>query len=183
MKNLFKLSFAFVCMFFVLMGVRAQKLISRDIDITITGSSTLHDWEMISDNGTFTANAGNSSINDVKFVFPVRSLKSGKAAMDQNAYNALNAEKHKEIIFKALTIDTLSGNTTVNGSITINGITKAISVPVKVYDTDRGFTITGYILMKMTDFKVEPPVYMFGTIKTGDDIRIQFNISSEYVNQ
>ncbi|MCK0202496.1 YceI family protein [Ornithobacterium rhinotracheale] len=182
MKNLFKFSFAFVCLFFMMMSVKAQKIVSRDVNITITGTSTLHDWEMISDNGAFTANVGNSSINDVKFVFPVRSLKSGKAAMDQNAYNALNADKHKEIIFKALTIDTLSGNTTVNGSITINGVTKAISVPVKVYDTDRGFTITGYIMMKMTEYKVEPPVYMFGTIKTGDEIRIQFNISTEYMN-
>ena len=179
MRNSIKLSFLFLALLFTT-TLNAQKIISNDVDVIITGTSTLHDWEMISDNGKLTAKVGNSSIKDVVFTFPVRSLKSGKAAMDENAFNALNAQTHKNIVFKALTIDTLSGNSNVNGSITINGVTKAITVPVKVYDTDKGFIITGYIMMKMTDYKVEPPVYMYGTIKTGDEIRIQFSIATEY---
>lgn len=179
MRNFLKLS---TMLFLLLWGasVNAQKVQSTDVDILITGTSTLHDWEMISDNGVLTANVGVTAIKDVVFKIPVKSLKSGKAAMDENAFKAMNADKHKEIVFKALTIDTLSGNTEVNGSMTVNGVTKPITVPVKVYNTKTGFTLTGYVLMKMTDFKVEPPVYMFGTIKTGDDIRVQFNVNLEY---
>ena len=180
MRNSIKLGLLFLVFLFSSF-VNAQKIAAKDVDIIITGTSTLHDWEMISDNGSLTANVNSNSINDVVFTFPVRSLKSGKAAMDQNAFNALNAKKYKDIVFKALTIDTLNGNSSVNGSITINGVTKAITVPVKVYDTGVGFAITGYIIMKMTDYKVEPPVYMYGTIKTGDEIRIQFRIGTEYV--
>jgi hypothetical protein len=31
--------------------------------------------------------------------------------------------------------------------------------------------------IKMTDYKVEPPSFMFGTIKTGDEITISFDVT------
>jgi hypothetical protein len=47
---------------------------------------------------------------------------------------------------------------------------------LKFNPADRSFTISGTKVIKMTDWKVKPPVVMFGTIKTGDQITIGYNL-------
>lgn len=42
---------------------------------------------------------------------------------------------------------------------------------------DKTLSITGIKKLKMTDYKVEPPSFMFGSVTTGDDIAINFNVT------
>jgi hypothetical protein len=41
---------------------------------------------------------------------------------------------------------------------------------------DKSFTVTGVKKMKMTDYNVKPPTALLGTIKTGNDITISYNL-------
>jgi hypothetical protein len=41
--------------------------------------------------------------------------------------------------------------------------------------TNNNVTFTGKKTIKMTEFEVEPPTALLGTIKTGDEVTISFN--------
>lgn len=151
---------------------------------TIAGTSTLHDWTMTSTEAVYDAkfelsNEGTPvQLVALTYSLPAESLKSGKGAMDKNAYNALNTEKHKKITF-VLTNSSADGNGfKCNGNLTISGVTKPITLEASCKTGANGdLTCNAKYALKMTDFKVEPPTFMFGSIKTGDDLALTFSIN------
>jgi len=77
---------------------------SQNLSIVLSGTSTLHDWDMKSSKGTTdvnfeVANDKLTGISGLSFVMPAESLKSEHSAMDKNAYKALNTDKNKNISF------------------------------------------------------------------------------------
>jgi hypothetical protein len=159
------------------------------IDVRLTGTSTLHDWEMKAAKGSsevafvLDATGKITSISRLSFTLPATSLKSDHTAMDNNTYKALNTEKNPNISF-VLTSGTVTStggdNYQLNcvGKITIAGTVKETDlVAVGKYNpADKSFTVTGVKKMKMTDYNVKPPTVMLGTIKTGNDIAISYNL-------
>ena len=51
-----------------------------------------------------------------------------------------------------------------------------MNMTVKAMVTQGKVQFTGSYTLKMTDFSVKPPTAMFGTIKTGDEITVKFNV-------
>ena len=159
------------------------------IDVRLTGTSTLHDWEMKAAKGSsevaFVLDpAGKiTSISRLSFTLPATSLKSDHTAMDNNTYKALNTDKNPNISF-VLTSGTVTptggDNYQLNcvGKLTIAGTVKETDlVAVGKYNpADKSFTVTGVKKMKMTDYNVKPPTVMLGAIKTGNDIAISYNL-------
>lgn len=151
--------------------------------VMIAGTSTMHDWTMTSTgasyNATFEVNADGtpSKLTMVAFTLPAESLKSKEKAMDKNAYKSLNTDKYKEINFQ-LTSSIITGKTiTCTGNLTISGTTKPVEIDI-TYEAKNGTLVCkGSKKIKMTEFKVEPPSFMFGTIKTGDEITISFDVT------
>lgn len=186
-KSKFIISITLVWITLVLTIINVQAQInfrqSGNSNITIAGTSTMHDWTMTSTaanyNATFEVNADGapSRLTMVTFTLPAESLKSKEKAMDKNAYKSLNTDKYKDITFQ-LTSSKITGKTiTCNGNLTISGTTKPVEVDV-TYEAKNGTLVCkGSKKIKMTDFKVEPPSFMFGTIKTGDEITISFDVT------
>lgn len=150
--------------------------------IHIEGTSTLHDWVMtveeIKSSGTISYNDNTYSTEGLAFTFPVISLESGKSAMNTNTFNALNEDDYPNITFKNIAIVKSSGNNyNAKGSLTISGTTKTVSFPAEIKQIENNRVLaSGSYKMKMTDFNVEPPEVMWGTISTDDDLTIKFNI-------
>lgn len=151
--------------------------------IAIAGTSTMHDWTMTSKLATSQAQFETDAtgqlikVNSLWLTIPAESLKSGKGAMDKNAYNALKTDKNKEIRFQ-LTSTTITGNTiTAQGTLTIAGTSKPTELTVTGKPDPNGIRFQGSKKIKMTDFNVEPPSFMFGSVKTGDEITITFDIT------
>ncbi|MFM8740227.1 MAG: YceI family protein [Cytophagales bacterium] len=150
----------------------------------ISGTSTLHDWKMTSSEASYEAKFEMSregkpvQLHSLSYSLPAESLKSGKNAMDKNAYSALNTDKYKKITFM-LTHSKMEGGTIrCDGNLTIAGITKPITLEANYkVNTNGDLTCNAKFALKMTDFKVEPPTFMFGTIKTGDDLTLTFSIN------
>ncbi len=170
---------------FVVLGASGQANYrqSGTTNVTIAGTSTMHDWTMTSTganyNATFEVNADGtpSKLTMVTFTLPAESLKSHEKAMDKNAYKSLNTDKYKDITFQ-LTSSKITGKTiTCNGNLTISGTTKPLEVDVTYEAKNVTLVFKGSKKIKMTDFKVEPPSFMFGTIKTGDEITISFDVT------
>ena len=103
--------------------------------------------------------------------------------MDKNTYKALDTDKNPNISF-VLTNGTVTSTGANNyqlncvGKLTIAGTVKETDlVAVGKYNpADKSFTVTGVKKMKMTDYNVKPPKVMLGTIKTGNDIAITYNL-------
>jgi polyisoprenoid-binding protein YceI len=150
----------------------------------ISGTSTLHDWTMTSTEASYEAKFEMSGegkpiqLQSLSYSLPAESLKSGKNAMDKNAYSALNTSKHKKITF-VLTHSKIEGSTIrCNGNLTIAGVTKPVTLEASYKVGPNGdLTCNAKFALKMTDFNVEPPTFMLGTIKTGDELTLTFSIN------
>ncbi len=174
-----------ILLVFTLPFAQAQnfKLNPASTELTVDGTSSIHDWTINAEQFTGTAEIvlEGKDIGDIKsltFSVPVKSLKSGKSAMDDNTYEALKAKSHPNISYKLNEIvsKTQSGNSTImdtKGNLTIAGVTKTINMKVTT-DVSSNVVFDGKVTFKMTDFKIDPPTAVFGTIKTGDEITINF---------
>lgn len=175
MKNLanFKI---LVLAFGLFSGVVAgQKISSKNVKTVVTGTSTMHDWSMTSNTGSFTANVSGNALTDVQYTLGAKSLKSGKGAMDSNAYKALEADKFPNITFTATSVNI--GKGTMTGKLKVTDVTKTVSFPVTVAKSANGYTITGIETIKLTDYGVTPPSFMMNTVKTGNDIKITVTVN------
>lgn len=152
--------------------------------VKVAGTSTLHEWEMTSKEATYQANFKVSpegapvQLNSLTVSIPAESLKSGKGAMDKNAYNSLKTDQYKTITFALTTSKMEEGKIKCNGNLTISGVTKPIEIVATCKtQSDNSMKCNGSKALKMTDYKVDPPTFMFGSIKTGDEITVTFDVN------
>jgi polyisoprenoid-binding protein YceI len=152
--------------------------------ISIDGTSTLHAWTMTSKEASYDAvfetNSQGSPVRlaSLTFSLPAESLKSEKTAMDKNAYKALKTDVHKQITFQ-LTSSKIDGKTIqCNGKLKIAGTTKQVDLVVVVETLPDGtLKCKGWEKLVMTDYGVEPPSFMFGSVTTGDEITVSFDVT------
>lgn len=164
---------------------RAQTIYrsTSDSDVTISGSSTLHAWTMTSKDPKVRAELltdaeGNlNALNSLTLSLRGESLKSGHSAMDKNAYSALDTDTYKYITFTLVSATVNTKTIVCKGNLSIAGVTKLITVEASFKESSgKNILCVGTKEIKMSDYGVEPPVFMFGTVKTGDEINIDFNI-------
>jgi polyisoprenoid-binding protein YceI len=154
--------------------------------IKMEGTSTMHDWHMVSEKGIsdiiFNFDGQNlSSMPSMTFTVQAETLKSSTKGLNKNAYKTLNTDKYPSIGFSSnhATIHSNGVNSylmSVKGKLTIAGVAKDVwvSVACKV-NTDHSIQASGICKIKMTDYKMTPPSFMFGAMKTGDEVTIKFN--------
>ena len=162
-------------------------IVSRS-SLEVTGTSTLHDWEMKSDKITgqstfIMKDEALTDVKDLRITVPAKNLKSGKDAMDNNAYKSLKTDKNPSITFQSTRVVGIekAGNeyiANVEGKLSIAGVTKTVTMKATcAVNAGSGVHCKGEYALKMTDFKVEPPTFMFGSIKTGDEIKVHFDVT------
>ena len=170
----------------LLISSRAQvSYTGNTVSLVVSGTSTLHDWDMKSAKAdcragfTLDANGQPSNLNSLSFSTPVNALKSEHTAMDNNAYKALKSDKNPTIAYTMTTASLITGSTTVKvtGRLTIAGTTKdeVIDAVCKT-NPDNTITVTGTKKISMKDYDMQPPTFMMGTIKTGNDIVLKFTL-------
>lgn len=160
---------------------------TKDVAMKLTGTSTVHDWEMDAEKATgeahfhFKKDGELQSVDFLTFVLAVKNLKSDRKGLDKNAYKALKSNKYKNIQYK-LSSSTLSSESggyllKAKGQLTIAGVTNDIAMDVHLVVNKNGaITYKGSYKMNMTDYKVDPPSFLFGTMKTGDAITLEFSV-------
>lgn len=156
--------------------------------LKVEGTSNIHDWDVIAEDqqGKLIVEFGNGQlvkIDQLEFIVKAESLKSGRSGMDKNTYKALNTEKYKQIIYKLDKVNAINCETnnscklTTTGSLTIAGSTKQIDIIFDVKIIDSQIIFSGNKTIKMTDFGIDPPKAVFGTITTGDAVEVKFKSS------
>lgn len=163
--------------------------------MTLSGTSTIHDWEadveQINLEADFSdelfsspAPASADFINALKVTVPVESIESGKGGMNNKIYGALKQEKHPNITFtfgnaELTASDEAAGTFTLNarGELNVAGQARTISFPVEgTISESENVQFTGSYKLNMKDYGIDPPSAVFGTIKSGEEVTISFDI-------
>ncbi|MFP5039610.1 YceI family protein [Parasediminibacterium sp. JCM 36343] len=156
-----------------------------DLNILISGTSTLHDWDMKDAKGQCTAvfvlndEGKPTGLKSLYLTIPAEGLKSGHSGMDKNAYKSLKTSANPNITY-TLTSATVGQDGVIKstGKLTIAGATTdAALVTNYKMNADKSITVNGMKKLSMSDFNMEPPTFMMGAIKTGNDIVLKFDVT------
>lgn len=160
-----------------------------NFSLAIKGTSNLHDWESpakeVRASGSITLTSGVlKSINSLYVEIPVKTIKSPKGSiMDNKTYDALKANSYPNITYK---LDKVTGlnqtgdrcNINASGYLTIADATNKIDLYVQgKIGADGSVTFSGSKKLKMTDYKIKPPTALLGTLTTGDEVEIVFQVT------
>jgi hypothetical protein len=172
-----------------LLASAQSRYAGSSIDLTINGTSTLHDWTMKSVKADCSANftLNNSGqivgMDGLVFSTPATSLKSEHSGMDNNAYKALKTDKNPMIIYTVNTVaisPAEAGGVVVicKGKLNIAGTARDEDViALCKLNPDNTISVTGTEKISMKEFSVDPPTFMMGTIKTGNEIVLSFHLT------
>jgi polyisoprenoid-binding protein YceI len=167
--------------------------------VWISGTSTLHAWHANASKVAITFQAAElteaatpveamekliraKAVSGLDLAITVTDLKSGKDGLDKNMYKALLAEKHPQIRFAMTGYEVAGGEgpvpMTINarGKLTVAGVDREIKIPVAVKHEGEGLRLTGEVPLLMTQFGIKPPTMMMGTVKTGDEVVVHFDL-------
>ncbi len=164
---------------------QTYKINNAASNLKVEGTSNIHDWhleakEMQGDIKVQLEEGQLVKIDQLNFSVTAESLESGKGGMDKNTYKALKTDDNKKITYqlqKVGNIDCTSNSSckvTTTGYLTIAGTKKAVELIFDAKVNGDKIVLSGNKKIKMTEFKVDPPTAMFGTITTGDDVNVKF---------
>ncbi|PIQ61728.1 MAG: hypothetical protein COV99_08590 [Bacteroidetes bacterium CG12_big_fil_rev_8_21_14_0_65_60_17] len=152
----------------------------------VTGTSTIHDWEckVASVDGSLTAQIGGqlSAISATTVAVKVDDMDCDSGKMNKKLRSALNDDNRTPVIsFIMDSADMINSTTemlsaTITGQLTLAGVTRAVEFPVAGTRTGNTMTFTGSVPVRMTEYGVDPPKAMLGTLKTGDDVVVHFEV-------
>ena len=188
MKQLISIKILLTILFsslFTVQSVTAQtySLNNNTSFLEVHGTSSLHDWHVDAEEQSgkiVITNTEDIEIKSLSFSVKAESLKSGKSSMDNNTYKALNTDDYKTIDFKLNSVKQVekvienSFKVSVLGNMTISGVTKTISLELTLKLDGTKVLIEGEKSILMTDYGIDPPKALLGTIKTGNKINIIF---------
>lgn len=165
--------------------------------VTVEGTSTLHDWDVKGteilgvlkvDLDDFSLEGFANATVEAKVRIPAGSLTSENRGMDRRMYNALETSDHEFISFvlSSLAPSTLEELGSLadraeegalaliaKGELTITGTTHEVEFPSLVYWSEGAMRIDIETAIVMSDYGIDPPRALMGTIRTGDEVTIR----------
>lgn len=165
-------------------------------EVTVEGTSSLHDFHCKTNkiNAYVDVDPGYTKdltkiarpIVSVKVNIVVKTLSCGNAQMDRNMYGTLKADENQLIKYTLAGYDILNGSAspsafaaTTSGTLLIAGKEKPIEMKISAERTSDGKAVAaGEQKLRMSDFGITPPSFMFGRLKVGDEIKVKFNLKA-----
>jgi len=172
----------------------ARVPVGAESRLWIDGTSNLHDWSCKAqtldaaielDAGAVVqlAAAPPKALKRVDVKVPVKALKCGHDAMDNNLYKALGADATPQIEYIMATFEAAPGATKdtftlhATGTLQVAGKTNSVALDVTaVRLADGTVKATGVVPIRMTDYGIKPPTAIFGRLKTGDEVKVNFEL-------
>ncbi len=177
----------------------AKPVLLKESAVWLEGDSTLHRFSSTSTAlvADFTADLpdridprtpvlsalGEKALRRFTLRIPVATLKSGKSQLDKNLMKAMKAAEHPDIVFEMATyqiIPLANGGVDEGAEIELRGQLNIAGVPREIIlkgrakgGPDRAAVNGSYDLL-MTDYGVQPPVMMMGTLKTKNEITVRY---------
>lgn len=177
-----KRSLLLVPILLVAMALPTTLTFTPESQLWISGTSSVHDWTCTVEapEGTVELNYQDTDlavVHAVSVTVPVRSIACKNRTMNKKTYKALQEKAHPTITF-VLDIAHLTDQVIeATGQLTVAGVTHTVTVPTEYTPLGNGrFRFTGEVPLRMSDFNINPPKAMLGTLKTGNDVTVGFDI-------
>ena len=165
-------------------------------EVTIEGTSSMHAFHCKTNKINAYVDVDPGYVKDltkvarpivsVKVNIVVRTLSCGNGQMDKNMYATLDADKNPLIKYTMSNYDILDGTKSpaafvakTTGTLQIAGQEKVISMKINAERLSDGkATAQAEEAIRMTDFGIKPPSFMFGRLKVGNDVTVKFNLKA-----
>lgn len=158
--------------------------------VWLTGDSTLHPYKSTASQlqaSVAVTPGANGAVKfaDLEVVIPVKGLKSGQGALDDNMVKALSGDKFPTIRFASPGGEFRvagSGAVTIEaaGTLTVAGVSKPTTITASGTASGGVLKLKGSQALKMSTFGVKPPVLMGGMIKTEDQVVVHFDMTTPW---
>lgn len=161
----------------------------KSFKMSVAGTSTLHKWEsgvsVLSVKSDINVSEGGlEAINSLTVEVDTKSIKSEHGAMmDKKTWESLKATQYPKITYQLTKVESIAplgiGEYDIKaiGNLSIAGVKLPIDMNVKGKILSGGnLSFKGAKKIKMSDFKMEAPTALMGTIKTGNEITVTFDI-------
>ena len=159
-----------------ILNLHSQELDAEKSTVIVSGTSTLHDWEMQAEEIKGLVEL--DSLANLKFEFQaiVDALRSDKSKMNKLAHKTLNKNEFPNITFNGASLNDKTEEIFIEGELRISGVTKNIVFSSNFKNENGVIHLEGSCPLKMTDFGLTPPSALLGAIKTKDDIQVNFDL-------
>jgi len=119
-------------------------------------------------------------VKSVRVTVPAERLDCGNGTMNEHMRKAIKLSEFDSIEFRltdydvARNADGVSG--TLNGTLLLGGVTKPVTLKADGKPEGGMLHITGSYDLDMTDYGLKPPTLMFGRIKVGRTVKVNYDL-------
>jgi hypothetical protein len=161
--------------------------------LTLKGKSTMHDFSstatrlqlaieladvLPAGDSNIARLAAQGAVKSIVLTIPVEGLKSEKEGLDKNMYKALKASANPNIVFRlrSATAGAAANEFRIEGELEAAGQTQPIEMVVRASECPEGIVLEGSKALLMSGFGIKPPSMFLGTLKTNDQIVIDWRL-------
>ncbi len=179
-------------------ALAAPSIVFSSSRVWLEGRSTLHPYKATSHSvdisvglassispASFAAGLRKGGLSTLVVKIPTKSLKSPEGGMMNSAlYKNLKADANPDISFDLASYHVVSEQGSrldieATGALTVAGHEQDVTLDAEGQMDGSKIHITGKKALKMSDFGIQPPVMMFGAIKTSDKVVIHYDLEGE----
>lgn len=188
---------SFLALAFIFSSAAAQNLTYSITDIEqfiIDGDSNVRDWDadITEASGTLVLTGVENlsidqltpeSFSSLTITIPVSKIETDSRRLTSNLQSYLKGDDYPEITFRLSEITSVDVNNnraaiTANGTVNAAGADKNLTMNVEAVVNGNGsITFSGSQELLMTDFDIDPPTAMLGSVRARDEMTILFNIT------
>jgi len=123
---------------------------------------------------------GDKGVKAVRVTVPAERMDCGNGTMNEHMRKALKVAENPTITFTlksydvTTTADGIAG--TINGTLDLGGVSKSISLEANGKPEGGMLHVEGAYDLRMTDYGLKPPSLMFGRIKVGETVKVNFDL-------
>ena len=170
---------------------QASYTVSAESKMWVEGTSSLHDWTCYATEivGSIELDASENSVPMVsraQLTVPIEKMDCNNGTMDGKLKKALKAKENPDLLFEldGVTVPTAapadSFEVATAGYMMIAGMTRQIEISQFMTRKDDGTVVfRGSFPISMKDYSVKPPSALLGTIKTGNDVTVFYELVLE----
>ncbi len=158
--------------------------------MTIEGGSTVGSWDaevkLINADFSIDLSALESGANSPfqlgSFTVPVENIDGDGRRLTRNIHSYLKKDDHPEVTFRMNSSEIVEKNDSgykveVNGVINAAGADHEVTFLADVAQSDNGgFIISGKTPLKFSDFDIDRPSAMLGSVRADEEIEIHYNL-------
>lgn len=143
----------------------------------VNGTLVLQDFETIS-----AENLTAETFKNLTLTVPVESIESGSGGLTKNIHKYLKEDDYPNITFELVEITNIAQQdgsllVTAQGVVNAAGKDNPVEMVVTANAQNGSIQFTGEKQLLMTDFDIDPPTAVFGTIRSKDEFVVSFDVT------